>query len=341
MIFCWVPSGAAGAAGAVGAVGATTAAEPAPADRVMTWIKTYRTKPDRKLVPEAVIALAASGAFQEPDAAGVFVGFMAGVIGSNPDHARSLVKKMLKVRPEDNWVVVRAVAYSGLPDWRGVLAGMSSLAPNRQAMIDAYVNGKLATLDDFAIKVRPSAFARVRSAFTPGEPEAKITLEPSPVVMDTYWGYYYATGAISPLSRIVALLPWSVDYNDVERLTLGSTAKYSLATTSSRDAELLAALKEARAHQSPEVLPHLDEVIFAAETAEMGKIKSEAMAALNELRQKGPAYKRKIGWWGRAGEGAISLGCIAAAVAGQIAFGLPCVVGGATYSAAVRYLAAP
>ena len=59
-------------------------------------------------------------------------------------------------------------------------------------------------------------------------------------------------------------------------------------------------------------------MIFAAETAEMGKIKSEAHAALNELRQKGPAYKRKIAWWGRAGEGAISLGCIAAAVSGQV-----------------------
>ena len=50
--------------------------------------------------------------------------------------------------------------------------------------------------------------------------------------MDTFWGYYYATGAILPLSRIVALLPWSADYDDVERMTLGSTAKYSLATTS-------------------------------------------------------------------------------------------------------------
>ena len=64
------------------------AAEPASAERVMTWIKTYRAQPDRKFLPEAVIALGASGAFQEPDAAGVFVGFMAGVIGSNPDHAR-------------------------------------------------------------------------------------------------------------------------------------------------------------------------------------------------------------------------------------------------------------
>jgi hypothetical protein len=314
---------------------AGAAVEQPPAERVMTWIKAYRTKPDRKLLPEAVLALGASGAFQEPDAAGVFVGFMAGVLGSNPEHAEKLVKKMLKVRPEDNWAVVRAVAYSGLPDWRGILARTTSLAPNRQAMIDAYLNGKLATLDDFIVPKKRSTLARM---FSYGEGKNdKVVLTPSPVVMDTFWGYYYGTGSLQPLSRIVALLPWSQDYDDAERLTLGSTAKYSLATTSSRDAELLAALKDSRAHQPEEVLPHLDEVIFAAETAEMGKIKSEAMAALNELRQKGPAYKRKISWWGRAGEGAISLGCIAAAAAGQVALGLPCVVGGATYSAAVRY----
>ncbi len=307
----------------------------------MAWIKTYRSKPDRKLLPEAVIALGNSGAFQEPDAAGVFIGFMAGVIGSNPDHAEKLVKKMLALKPEDNWAVVRAVAYSGLPEWREVLANTSRLAPNRQAMIDAYLAGKFPILDDFTIPEKPSTWARMRGAFTRDEEAKRTPLEPSPVVMDTFWGYYYATGSILPLSRIVALLPWSQNYDEVEKLTLGSTAKYSLATSSSRDAELLAALKQLRDHQPPEVAPILDEVIFAAETAEMGQIKNEAMAALNELRQKGPAYKRKIAWWGKAGEGAISLGCIGAAVAGLVAVGLPCVVGGATYSAAMRYMTRP
>jgi hypothetical protein len=323
LIVCWTFAGPA------------RAAEPAPAERVMAWIKTYRAKPDRKLLPEAVIALGNSGAFQEPETAGVFVGFMAGVVASNPDQAEKLVKKMLKVRPEDNWAVIRAVAYSGLPDWRGVLSRTSSLAPNREAMIDAYINGKLATLDDFTVPEKRSTFSRM---FGSDDESEKVVLTPSPVVMDTFWGYYYATGSIQPLSRIIALLPWSDDYDDAERLTLGSTAKYSLATTSSRDAELLAALKEARVHQPPKVVTHLDEVIFAAETAEMGKIKTDAMAALNELRAKGPAYKRKISWWGKAGEGAISLGCIGAAVAGMVAVGLPCVIGGATYSAAMRYM---
>ena len=92
---------------------AGTAVEPAPTDQVLTWIKAYRAKPERNTLPNAVQALAASGAFQEPDAAGVFVGFMAGVLSSNPKQAETLVMKMLTIKPEDNWAVVRAVAYSG------------------------------------------------------------------------------------------------------------------------------------------------------------------------------------------------------------------------------------
>ena len=38
-------------------------------------------------------------------------------------------------------------------------------------------------------------------------------------------------------------------------------------------------------------------------------------------------------------EGAISLGCVVAAATGQIYLGIPCVVGGAATSAALRYWA--
>ena len=159
--------------------------------------------PTASSLPEAVIALGASGAFQEPDAAGVFVGFMAGVIGSNPDHAEKLVKKMLKVRPEDNWAVVRAVAYSGLPDWRGMLARTTSLAPNRQAMIDAYLDGKLATLDDFKIPERKSAFAA--SCFRSGDDGEKVSPRAEPGRHGHVLGLLLCDGFASP--RFPALSP--------------------------------------------------------------------------------------------------------------------------------------
>lgn len=312
--------------------------EPVPAERVLTWIKSYREHPDRALLPGAVKALADAGAFQEPDAAGVFVGFMAGVLASNPDDAGPLVAAMADVGPEDDWTVVRAIAYSDLPQWRALLRGLAQTHPARRTMIEAYLSGRLPRLDEFSLGETPTLWTRISASLRWSEPAPAAGLEPSPVVMDTFWGFYYATGALAPLSSLISLLPWSADVDDAARLTLGSTAKYSLAVNAARDAELLRGLKDARLYQSPEVRVHLDEVIFAAETAEMGKLRSAANAALNELRQKGPAYKRRLSWWGRVGEGAISLGCVAAAATGQVQLGVPCVVGGATYSGALRAL---
>ena len=40
--------------------------------------------------------------------------------------------------------------------------------------------------------------------------------------------------------------------------------------------------------------------------------------------------------WGQVGEGALAVGCIVAAVAGQVEFGIPCVIGGVATSAAIR-----
>lgn len=206
--------------------------------------------------------------------------------------------------------------------------------PTRKVMIDAYLSGELPVLDQYVIE--PAAGSFFGNPF--GSSSEPVVLEPSPVVMDVFWGHYYATGAVWPLMRIISLLDWSTEGNDVDRLTIGSSAKYSLASNAMRDAELLTALKEARMYVEPPTAPILDEVIFAAETVEVGKIRKEATAALDELRSKGPAYKRQVTWWGQMGEGAISLGCVVAAVTGQVYLGVPCVIGGALTSATLRYL---
>jgi hypothetical protein len=100
-------------------------------------------------------------------------------------------------------------------------------------------------------------------------------------------------------------------------------------------------LKSELGHQPKEVVAVLKEVIEAADTADVGRIRKEALAAVEELKRKGPGYKRDISFWGQVGEGAVSLGCVAAAALGQIEFGIPCVLGGAATSAAVRYWSSP
>ena len=173
-----------------------------------------------------------------------------------------------------------------------------------------------------------------------GKRERETVLEPSPEVLDILWGYYFATGSYGPIMRIVAMLPWSDDRDDVERLTLGSMAKFTLASNAMRDSDLLMLLKgSSKARNQPKVtVAALNEVTDAAETVEIARIRKQAVAAVDELRRKGPAYRRSASWWGFVGQSAIAGGCIAAAVTGHVEFGLPCVVGGAAASGAMNFI---
>jgi hypothetical protein len=66
----------------------------------------------------------------------------------------------------------------------------------------------------------------------------RATLDRSPELLDTLWGYYFGTGTYGPIARIIVLLPWSNDRDSLDKLTIGSMAKY---TTRSRALFLLPA----------------------------------------------------------------------------------------------------
>ncbi len=306
-------------------------------ESVMRWINAYRIKPDPAGVPAVVKTLSRFGSFKDPEQSGVFVGFLAGVIGSNPDHAEHLIAKMLPLPPGDQWVVVRAIAYSGHPNWRNLLRRFAKRLPARKVMINKYLAEELPRLYQYEREPDVSTWQQVRSKFTGKELPKAHVLEPSPELLDTYWGHYFATGHARPITRIVEMLPWSRDVESVEKLTIGSMAKFTLASNASRDPELLAMLREARERRPKEFAKDLTEVIDAAETVETSKLRKEAMAAIEELRRKGPAYRRNVSWWGQVGQGALALGCIAAAATGQVALGLPCVITGGVSSAALSY----
>ena len=115
---------------------------------VQQWIYNYRAKPDYAHVPAAVRVLFHAQTFREPENAGIYLGFIAGAIGSNPAKAEQLVDSFFPVPPEDEWVIVRAIAYSGLPDWRNLLRKIEPKMPGRRVMIDAYLSAKLPTLSE-------------------------------------------------------------------------------------------------------------------------------------------------------------------------------------------------
>jgi hypothetical protein len=308
---------------------------------ILAWMNTYHAKPDPLAVPAAVKALSQAGALRDPETAGVYVGFVAGVLGSNPDKAAELLEKMLPLPGEDQWMVVRAVAYSGLPNWKVLLQEFAEQIPSRRAMIGKYVSGALPTLFDLAPEKDPSAMEKLQRFYSreKGREGTKTwALDLSPELLDTFWGYYFATRGYGPIARIVAMLPWSKDKDHDEKLVLGAMAKFTLARNASRDDTLLVMLKRMARHQDEETAPILKQVIDSADIADTGRIRKEAMASLENLKRYGPGSRREIATWGKIGEGAIGLGCVAAALTGQVAMGLPCVLGGAATSAAVRYL---
>lgn len=308
--------------------------EAAAADTVLGWINQYRLRPEPHRVAQAIRTAGRAGAFKDPESAGVYVGFLAGVLNANPARAESIVENILPLPPEQQWLVVRAIAWSGLPQWKGLLDAFKMHMPSRVVMVDMYLSGKLATLDQFVVKRdKASVLERI---FSREEESKEVRLEPSPDLLDTLWGFYFATGTFEPIAKLVAMLAWSTDEDDVELLTLGGMAKFTLASNASRNPELLKMLKWTVRYQDKETVKVLNEVILAAETVETGKLRKEALAAIEELKRKGPGYRRKVAGWGQVGQGALALGCIGAAAVGAVALGLPCIIGGAVSSAALN-----
>jgi hypothetical protein len=310
-------------------------------EAALRWMSNYRANPDPTSVPTLVRSLTRLGALRDPEAAGTYVGFVSGVIGANPGKAEELIAKMFPMPDETQWFVVRTIAYSGLPNWKALLVKFAGRMPARKVMIDKVLANKLPTLWQMASDQRPSAWTTVKGytidKLTGKEKRKDVVLEPTAELLDTFWGYYFATGSARPISRIVAMLPWSKEDESVDKLTLGGMAKYTLVANAARDAELLAMLKRTREHQSELVVKILDQVIEAAETVETARVRKEALAAIEDLKRKGPGSRRNVSWWGQLGQGALAVGCIAAAATGHVELGLPCVVTGGVSSAALSF----
>jgi hypothetical protein len=303
---------------------------------VQQWIYNYRARPDYAHIPAAVRVLFHAQSFKEPENAGIYLGFIAGAIGSNPARAEQLVTSFFPVAPEDEWVIVRAIAYSGLPDWRNLMRKVAPRMPGRKVMIDSYLAGSLPTLANIPLEeIKPGMLDKLRGVFTKN-PFAKDdkrlkmaqTFASNQDLLDTLWGYYFATGSHLPILRIMQMLPWSKSRDTVDKLTVGSMARYTLASYAVRDQGLREFLRSELAAQPEAIKEPLSEVVQAADTVQLGAVRKDALAAVEELKAKGSDSRRNLDFWGQVGVGAVALGCVSAAALGQVAVGIPCVIGG-------------
>ena len=99
-LFCRSWPSAAAAAFAILALTVVLAApagatpRPAPAltstDAMLKWINAYRGRPEPDGLPVLVRALSDMQAFKDAESSGAYIGFIAGVLGANPDRAEVL-----------------------------------------------------------------------------------------------------------------------------------------------------------------------------------------------------------------------------------------------------------
>src|ERR1700742_2261167 len=150
-----------------------------------------------------------------------------------------------------------------------------------KVMIDSYLAGTLPTLTDIPLEeTRPGMMDKLRGAFTHNpfakdekKLDTKVTFANSQDLLDTLWGYYFATGSHVPIQRIIDMLPWSKSRDTVDKLTVGSMARYTLASYAIRDAGLREFLRNELAKQKPPIKAPLAEVVDAADTVEIAALR--------------------------------------------------------------------
>ena len=279
---------------------------------ILQWIDGYRLHPTPRRLPEAVKALSRLGQFSGQDKAAFFIGFMAGVIAKNPKSAERLVNKMLPLPEGEEAVVVKAIAFSGLPDWKVLLTKIEPKISARKVIITKYLHDDLLPLP-------------------------VLPLDAEPNLLDTLWGNYYATGSPEPVMQIISALHWTEQDDDVERLTIGNAVKWTLAANAARNGALLKLYySQVGQLQLADATP-LQDIIDAVEDFDPERVRRDGQKVMEAAMRK-PSTKPDAGggltrWATKAGSTAISLGCVVAGVTGHAEIAAPCVVAGALYSA--------
>lgn len=299
-------------------------------ERLMDWVSNYRKHKEPARVPAAVQAMYKFGLFGDEEKAWFCTGFIAGVLGSNPKDGPGMIPRMFPLPDKEQAVIIRAIAYSGRPDWRDLLEKNADRMPLRRPLIDDFLNGTRPTLMELPLDHGGS----------PG--------------IYALWGYYVATGQHAPVVRIMEALRWSKNKDDsgfsfrkifsgwghdpsaIEKISTGGTAKWTLASYAERDRELINLYRAEYDRQPDEIAKPLKDVIEAAEIFESEKVRKDQFGAIEDAQRAQMSNEAGMTKGATAGSLAIATGCVAASALGQAYIALPCVLGGALYTGAVK-----
>ncbi len=181
--------------------------------------------------------------------------FLAGVIGSEPSIIGPLIPLYAEQAENVMLGLARAILMSGREDWKVHIE---------------------------RLKVRWPEHAKTITEIAAKGPQPLSELDPlsHASVIDLNWAYFGATGSARPIARIVTALEGVLETADVNRLMIGYSAKWSIASMAMQNPKVTEICKGLLKGPNRDAL---EDALKAAEEGKPERIRAEAMAAAKKL----------------------------------------------------------
>ena len=112
-------------------------------DQVLTSISGYREDAEPNKLPAFVKAVARLRLLDDDERSGIYFGFVAGILADNQTKAAEFAADMFPLKPEHQIIVIRGLAYSGLPGWKRILKDLTERMPARKKLISDSLSAKV------------------------------------------------------------------------------------------------------------------------------------------------------------------------------------------------------
>jgi hypothetical protein len=216
------------------AVSAMGANDRAPPEQLEKWLTYYYLDPHPDEVPAALRAIAQQGLFENDHVQAPLSGFFAEVFRSNPEKL-------------DTWIK----PYLGIPD-RHIIYSALWMANSAQSK---------AALESLAKAAKPDEAKRLRQRLSTPPPTIGAMPIDNPASLDYLWGSFMASGAETPVVRVIEQVKRADVRGNINETLIGSAAKWSLLANASQHAKVLEIIRANAESSDTETRAALGEIL--------------------------------------------------------------------------------
>lgn len=168
------------------------------------FLETYYMQPRPELIPRAFAVMSQGTLLKNASARGPLIVFLGTTMRKNPEVIGAMLALAGKLPMEQAGVIYSGLWFVNTDAMRETLQRVMQDAQQADVRegIAALLERQPPDLNDMAID--------------------------SPAIVDMLWAWYMASGNPKALQRIIAILPWTMDSNQVNRYVTGTAAKATL-----------------------------------------------------------------------------------------------------------------